>query len=59
MPESLDRDRMNFITQFRINVIFDPAYGLWKAASSCHTTLEKTPRKAIDVLMKFTLKKGV
>lgn len=56
--QNLDSDRLGFVTHFHVTLSFDHESRLWTAETrGGYRTLGKTPRQALDDLMRFTKKK--
>lgn len=51
-----DQDRLNFLTQFRLNLVFNGEVDKWQIRMAKGVILETTPRKAIDEAIKWTRK---
>lgn len=57
MSKPTDPVRFDFIREFRVSLAWSELNKLWVAATQCgQSVMEKTPRKALDSLMKLTKK---
>lgn len=59
-PKPTDHARFDFIREFHVSLFWSEPNKLWVAsmeAGSGGSAFEKTPRRAIDTLMRFTRQK--
>lgn len=53
-PKPTDQDRLTFLTQFRLNLVFNGEINRWQIRLAKGVIIETTPRKAIDEAIKWT-----